>query len=1136
MGRREKDRKSSSISDSGASAVEIYIGNPVEHESERSTLQVIERVLAADNCTAVVFANFSVLSRQIDILVARDGLTLVIEAKSGTRAVRGCENGPWQVHVGSGDWQDFPNPYHQVLDAAFAIKDAMRRFTDGPIPYVAAALVFAPEIPRGSQTLQSDRKVSVMGHDGLRERLWRRGRSGWSGVQWRAFGRHLRLTRVSSIAAACSPALVEAEDHIREYATNFCRTYQDAESLIPFGCKSEGESISSSDVTDLVLEHRCGLFLDGPSGCGKSMLAASSGTALVRRGGVAVTVQSKEFDGGIKVALDREVGLLGTASTTRLLHDARLLGKPILFIVDGYNECPADRQPQLTRAVAALARKFEAGVLVTSQIPLAKGDLLDLRKVDVSPPTMETKAAIAEQASEGRPPRANTEKLLAAVSTGLEARLAGEIGTAVRPGSSRYALFDAYARHRLGDQAGECIRALALVAAWMFERLVFSMSVRDFDRVMDCEGVSPMLRRLILEKRLLMHRGDRVSFPHEMFFDAFAAEAVVRQAEDRPKEILKALAAPLHANRKDLVIGAIDDDSVLAGLLPILEDSGSVKACLQGRSGSRALEWAERYCGELWSRVREEARGACFSIGSRGWEGVEFDWNSLTSWSPCDQAFLSLLTEIVANGRYREEALEVIGILDQRIAEEWIRLRNETGINDTKLRNGLFAISFAIPALSPCAPSISWVCARIGNAVGIVRMDRFRSPKDAVPPETHQILLEGDLSQGQLYFLLELSRGGEIPASYLARTIDSRWDSAPYHLRLALLNAAAMNSTGDEADRAKLIEAVEELMKRRDSDVPDIVLETLQMLGALDNDAREHRDGVLKIVRECLARPADRDGQVQAWIVYYSQFEHPYSAAYCEVVSELGNGDRKMLLEMAAEGVRDTSFWLTPLLIDLASIGDRNSGGSIARWSRVPEAEDRVMPQEDIAVFVVAHIALARLGCPLPDKQIATGSASAEALAACGAILYWINRSDLRVDERLTECGQALGVLEKQAKGLALDVVCECEYAVYGKARRLPEEGEKVRSIVGTFPAETAAICRIGLLHPRSQIGYFSHFGEHDRQRNIGFAIGVLKDHGSVMDRPLLGRYASSGEYGRDAIAALGAIEEREMGNAGGIA
>ena len=106
------------------------------------------------------------------------------------------------------------------------------------------------------------------------------------------------------------------------------------------------------------------------------------------------------------------------------------------------------------------------------------------------------------------------------------------------------------------------------------------------------------------------------------------------------------------------------------------------------------------------------------------------------------------------------------------------------------------------------------------------------------------------------------------------------------------------------------------------------------------------------------------------------------------------------------------------------------------------------------------------------------------------------------MDERLTACGQALGVLEKQAKGLALDVVCECEYAVYGKARRLAEEGEKVRSIVGTFPAEAAAICRIALLHPGSQTGYFNHFGEHDRKRNIGFAIGVLKDHGSVIGPP----------------------------------
>ena len=103
------------MSDPGTSAVEIYIGNPVEHESERSTLQVIERVLAAENCPAMIFANLSALSRQIDILVACDGLTLVIEAMTRTLAVRRCENGPWRVHVGFEGWKDFPSPCYQAL-------------------------------------------------------------------------------------------------------------------------------------------------------------------------------------------------------------------------------------------------------------------------------------------------------------------------------------------------------------------------------------------------------------------------------------------------------------------------------------------------------------------------------------------------------------------------------------------------------------------------------------------------------------------------------------------------------------------------------------------------------------------------------------------------------------------------------------------------------------------------------------------------------------------------------------------------------------------------------------------------------------------------------------------------------------
>ena len=93
------------MSDPKVSAVEIYIGSPIQHESERSTLNVIERLLAADKRKAVVLANISVDSRQTDFVVALDGLVLVIEAKSSSQPVQGGENGFWQVHLTSGNWE-----------------------------------------------------------------------------------------------------------------------------------------------------------------------------------------------------------------------------------------------------------------------------------------------------------------------------------------------------------------------------------------------------------------------------------------------------------------------------------------------------------------------------------------------------------------------------------------------------------------------------------------------------------------------------------------------------------------------------------------------------------------------------------------------------------------------------------------------------------------------------------------------------------------------------------------------------------------------------------------------------------------------------------------------------------------------
>ena len=52
------------------SGLDIYIGGLIEVESERLALKKIAQLLNADGKRAVIFANFHVVSRQIDLFVA----------------------------------------------------------------------------------------------------------------------------------------------------------------------------------------------------------------------------------------------------------------------------------------------------------------------------------------------------------------------------------------------------------------------------------------------------------------------------------------------------------------------------------------------------------------------------------------------------------------------------------------------------------------------------------------------------------------------------------------------------------------------------------------------------------------------------------------------------------------------------------------------------------------------------------------------------------------------------------------------------------------------------------------------------------------------------------------------------------
>ena len=1061
---------------------------------------------------------------------------LVIETKAFTRSVRGGQNGDWQVQLSSGQWKDFRNPYRQALDAALAVKNAAGALGRTDAPYVNAVLVFSPAIPPGSGALPGNSKVSVIGEDGLGEQLEKRILGAWSVERWREFADAHGLKRASSVCAACDARLAEAEDRLRQYGTVFRKAYCEGAALVPFTCESRGAAVSSSDVVRAVAEGRAGTLFHGPSGCGKTMLAASSGVAFSELGGVAISVQGKDFSGSARELLGREATLLGMPSAIQLLNDARRLNRPILLIVDGYNECSEDRRGLLTRIVAALAYRYEAEILVTSQIRLVRGDLLELRTFEVRAPTIDTKIAIARQASESKADSQGVMNLLGAVSSGLEARLVGEVGATVTPGSSRYALFDAFARSRLGSAASDGIRVLSQVAAWLSERFAFSLSIREFDRVMDGIGVSAEFRRLVIDRGLLTLRGDRVSFPHELFLDAFAAEAVVRQGVGSPEAVLNALRAPLHGARKDLVIGAIDDDCMLEWLLPKLEDHESIRHCLEGRCGRQAREWAEEHCRRLWIRLREEVCNVRYRMDRGGVGYVEFEESSLTLWSLCDRAFFGALPALIADGRNLEGALEIVGIMDQRITEEAERLYVETGIGRRKLRSDLFEISNVHPQRTSRAPGISMICADLSSGELMARNEWLGRSDKTNGAEIRREAMRRELSPGQIHLLLTLSRGDGIPASFISRAMEAHWNSAPNHLRLSLIDAAAIwCDAEDDAERAKLIEKIEGVLDRCHPWFASMVMEALRRLGALDEGTQEHRTVVHERIRHCLARPTDSERQKEAWGIYSAQCDHPYSGAYCEVVENLVDDEKKALLEMALRGVDEAAFFVGSLLLELASFGVRDVGESIGRWTRPPPTENRTMPQNDFYAFVAAHIALARLGCPLPVHGTANASRSVRALTACGAVLYWSNRADMDEQERHEACESELKILVNDGKGAALDLLRECEGVFHEGWVLLPGDEPVVSSIVRRFPDEAATISREALSDPQDQVGYSPQWSRFEKDRMISFGIGVLEMYGNGSDRSLLRQFASSNEHGKQAITALKAIEERVTGISGDV-
>ena len=488
----------------------------------------------------------------------------------------------------------------------------------------------------------------------------------------------------------------------------------------------------------------------------------------------------------------------------------------------------------------------------------------------------------------------------------------------------------------------------------------------------------------------------------------------------------------------------------------------------------------------------------------------------LTTWTPLETALLNSVHKRIIGGRYLDEVLEIIELLDQRIGSEEGRLSrgSRTGID---IKDGLFACCYVSPhkaaGISYIADQLSW--------------QRFSRADDVIGRTFENRLLSGRLSLGQAYVLLCcLVRMGAVVAPLIQRAIEIHWGHAPYHLQLTLMEAAKMCGGCDDASRIALVEAIQDLPRPRSIYVSSEITEALVCLGALEGFGDGIVDEVRKEIRLCIEDPTNCEKCSLAIKLYSAQFEDIYGSSHIEAIGELGSADRKVFLGMAAMGATDEPLIRVPLLIELGALCDSNDGEKFIRWTASPQP-DELLIGEGIEISVTAHIILARLCCGLPEGRSVANNPGSLELAAYGEILYWCNRFDLSETMRHRACDKPLSLLVLDKVGVSLDVIRRCEHLRISNLDRLLGTERAIVSILESFPEAVVQICRRSLADTSRLITYYPAFTELDHRNNLIFATNVIGLYGTSTDLRTLRDWSNDPDLGSKAIEAAKALEER---------
>lgn len=1081
--------------------IKIWIGGPIDHESERKFLSFIVPWLDQKNIPSIVLTNVELGGRQIDCIIATAGTVSVVEVKTSRLPIRGDINGTWTRLSASGEWRKYPNAYRQAVGAKNRVRDAMQTVNSVGNFHPDGYVVFTNPIPEGSVVTPGNFKALVSTIDLFPGQLRTEGASPWSIADWEAFARRLKLSPVTLDQATAPPEAREMLDLLENYTNSVTAEYEhDGESWLPETEDQRAELLNAAKAD-------AGCFISGPSGCGKTLMAKWLTARLAKEGLPTFFIAAKNFTGSWAESLRREIGMLTDCAPANLYSAVMCSDGPVFLIVDGVNEFGA-AAPEALRGIRALARRMGALLVITSQD--AKPDeFAGLRSVTIARPSLELKQRIAQMTGGDQTPVAL--EVLRAAGSGMEAGLIGQIGEDLKANVTRLLLIDQYIRTRLAGHARAGSFGLRRFASLLHEQVAFSIAETNFDDFMRAEGLSFAECDALFAADLLKRRAGRVSFSHEMILNACSAFDLARTAARDPATLGQRLSTPILEPISGDIIAAIENADVCRGVLSGVMSSSPLADAAKGYFGKIAASTGWDLLNKAIDACVAEIRDARLVLSKED-DAVRIGWEDATrrKWTYPEKARLRAVGRLAVYGSGLNIFLRLCAEMDARLAMERGRWADFARAQRYPIRSQSFALTYY----------------GFGESIGFT--DVARSTQRGFEPLSREeqdfpLKLE-ELTSGQLHFFLEGRRvffdcdDCEF-AEHLIYLFRERFQWEPYHVQLVMLSSIGYARRAPQAVLDRLIEAINAVKVNPENwGINASIIDALKILGALDSDAEDSRAQVKAELASVLIDDGNVVDNDLAHSLCLRMFDHPFDSIYAEEIFDLDEELRRRLYRRALQASEiKSSTSLAWLAKEVASFGDPADANLLRPLTGLP-SRTNPFPQEEWGAFVTTTRFIGRHHAELEPVEPSTPEAGC--LVAIRSLIYAVEGKRPADVEIARFAWQRLRRIPAQ---LVVGCLSEVQEALSDQFHQL----DKVKAfpsldLVAAYPADCLAVSRRFI--DDGSDAHFYHQVPH-REAGISFAFNTVGAYGDLSDVERLRDRSRAHTFARYALAALKRLE-----------